>query len=253
MLVQKMNKRNRFLTIVLLSIGIVLCVLFLASRFWPSSDTPYQIVETYRIDDFTKKLVKFETVFWEPRDTISLRKLIWRNPDFQGKDILEIGTGTGLLSLYCLNAGAKRVVATDVNPAAVANAAYNAQHLGVGDRFEVRQVPQDKKEAYSVIDPQERFDYIISNPPWENQRPESIDEYALYDEGFELLRSLIAGLRDHLKPNGKAYLAFGCVEAIRHAEELASQFNLRFRILDDRSLESLPEVFLPGMLLEITP
>ena len=42
---------------------------------------------------------------------------------------LEIGTGTGILGILCLQNGADEVVATDINPAAVANARYNAAML----------------------------------------------------------------------------------------------------------------------------
>jgi hypothetical protein len=34
---------------------------------------------------------------------------------------------------------------------------------------------------------------------------------------------------------------------------LADQHDLQLRILDDRNLDQLPEVFLPGMLLELRP
>jgi methylase of polypeptide subunit release factors len=108
-------------------------------------------------------------------------------------------------------------------------------------------------EAFSVIEETERFDLIISNPPWEDDQPTTIDSYALYDEDFRLLKSLLADLQDHLKPGGRALLAYGCVSAIRAAKRLADEHSLELRILDDRDLESLPETFLPGMLLEVRP
>ena len=90
------------------------------------------------IDELPRAIAQFETVFWEPQDTVSLRKLIRDSPLVRGKRILEIGTGTGLVTLCCLRAGAAEVVATDINPVAVANARYNAMLLGVEDRLDVR-------------------------------------------------------------------------------------------------------------------
>jgi methylase of polypeptide subunit release factors len=205
------------------------------------------------VEDFGVELAKFETVFWEPDDTASLRRLIRESSLVEGRRVLEIGTGTGLISLCCLRAGAARVVATDINPAAVANARFNARGLELERRFETRLVPLDRPDAYSVIGQHERFDLIISNPPWEDHVPRSIDEYALYDTDFALLRSLLAGLRDHLAPEGKALLAYGNVEAIRKVLQLAEQYDLEVRVLDDRDLDALPANFLPGMLLEVTP
>ncbi len=205
------------------------------------------------VEDFPESIAVFESVFWEPRDTTSLRELIRTTPLVKDKTILEIGTGSGLVSLCCLTAGAERVVATDVNPSAVLNARYNAERLGVADRLDVRLVPLDNAGAFSVIDDYETFDLIISNPPWEDATPRAIDQYALYDPGFALLRSMLKDLRKHLKPNGRALLAYGCRNAITALLELAPQHNLAVKILDDRDLNALPEVFLPGILLEVTP
>ncbi len=212
----------------------------------------YQIVDWHTVEDLPGTLVRFETVFWDPDDTHSLRALIRQSESVYGKSVLEIGTGTGLLSLCALHAGALHVVATDINPAAVHNAAFNAQRLGVESRLELRLVDPASPEAFSVIGEDERFDLILSNPPWEDARPQRVDEYALFDESFVLLRSLVSGLRDHLRPDGKALLAYGNVTAIRMLQNLAREHGLALRILDERDLADLPEVFLPGMLIELS-
>lgn len=193
-----------------------------------------------------------ETVFWEPDDTASLRRLIRETDLVRGKRVLEIGTGTGLIALCCLQAGAAHVVATDINPHALVNAAYNAEALGMRDRLELRLVSPTSPGAYSTLLEGERFDLILSNPPWENQRPRTVAEYALYDEQFQLLRSLVAGLRSRLAPGGRAYLAYGCREAIHQLQRHAFREGLHVRKLDDRDLSRLPEVFLPGLLLEVS-
>lgn len=218
-----------------------------------SSGVTHRIRAWERAEGFPAELAVFETVFWEPRDTTSLRELIGTTELVKGKTVLEIGTGSGLVSLCCLAAGAEKVVATDVNPAAVENARYNAERLGLSDRFEVRLVSLDDKSAYAVIGADEKFDLIISNPPWENDTPKSIDEYALYDTSFALLHTLLRDLPAHLKPGGKALLAYGCRTAIRELRRLAAELGYMVTIFDERDPETLPEVFLPGMLLEVVP
>jgi methylase of polypeptide subunit release factors len=190
-----------------------------------------------------------------PDDTESLRALIRQSRIADGKSVLEIGTGSGLISLCCLHAGAKRVVATDINPAAVANARYNALLLGAADRFEARRVPLDRPRAYAVIDASEQFDLIISNPPWElsARPPEKIDDYAFYDPQFALMRTMLEGRKEHLRPGGRLLLVYGCVSAIRTLQNMAPQHGLTTVLLDDRDLNSLPELFLPGMLVEVKP
>jgi release factor glutamine methyltransferase len=213
----------------------------------------YSIRRWVAVEDFPSRLAVFETVFWEPDDTASMRERIRQTDLVRGKRVLEIGTGSGLIALCCLQAGAERVVATDVNRAAAANAVFNARGLQLAENLEVRLVPLDDAGAFSVIGEEERFDLILSNPPWEDDIPEGIDEFALYDPRFELLHSLLSGLRDHLTPGGRAWLAYGCKEAVVTIIELAPEHGLEVEILDDRELEDLPELFLPGMLLEVRP
>src|SRR5262245_49331771 len=54
------------------------------------------------IEDLPGKVALFDTVFWDPRDTISLRKLLRQSDVVKDKRVLEIGTGSGLLSLCAL-------------------------------------------------------------------------------------------------------------------------------------------------------
>jgi len=220
------------------------------------------------------KLAIYETVFWEPLDTESLRKLLQDTPEFvQGKSVLEIGTGSGLVALSCKYQGADHVVATDINPNAVACAKANSARLGIP--IDVRLVPSTPPDAdasssaprgsatheaaehdtgaYAVIREDEKFDVIITNPPWEDATPKQWSDYALYDQDFALLSSVIVGARDHLKPGGRLVLVYGCGQAITVAKRLAAEHDFDFLILDDRDPQSLPKVFLPGMMLGLIP
>ena len=86
-----------------------------------------------------------------------------------------------------------------------------------------------------------------------NSKPDEFGDYAYFDENFALLNSLLKDLGQHLKSGGKAWLAYGCVEAIQTAQQLAEEHDLEVTILDDRRLADLDNLFLPGMLLEIKP
>ena len=210
------------------------------------------IVRWEAVPPLTHDVAIMETVFWEPADTESLRTLIFSTPTMKGSHVLEIGTGSGLVSLCCLQAGAAHVVATDLNSKAIHNVGFNAANYDHDNRLEARLVPRRNPGAWSVIKPDERFDFIISNPPWENDKPKSVEELALYDPGFVLLDSLVKGARERLRPEGRMWLAYGCLSAIRRIEMLAKEERLQYVQLDERSLDELPEIFLPGMLLELT-
>ncbi|MFK7820448.1 MAG: hypothetical protein AB8G99_17135, partial [Planctomycetaceae bacterium] len=65
------------------------------------------------------------------------------------------------------------------------------------------------------------------------------------------LKSVLSGAKDRLKPSGRLLLAYGCVTAIKTIERLAPAHGLTVIRRDERKLTELPEVFLPGMLLEL--
>ncbi len=219
----------------------------------PAAKSSIKISRWETIEDFNEPLAILPTVFWEPLDTVSLRKLIREQKITQNKKILEIGTGSGLIALCALHAGASSVIATDVNSNALECAAYNANRLKLHDRLSLRKVTPGNQNAYVSIAKEERFDLIISNPPWENGVPKKIDEFALYDTNFALLDSLLSQAPDHLNPNGEVYLAYGCKTAIHRMIEWAKQHQWKHTILDDRKLEEVTEVFLPGMLVKLSP
>ena len=78
------------------------------------------------------------------------------------KTILEIGAGTGIISLYCANQGAE-VVCSDINPYAIKLIKKNIQEnknqlLG---SIQVR-----KGDLFNIIKSNEQFNIIIFNPPY---------------------------------------------------------------------------------------
>lgn len=126
---------------------------------------------------------------------------------FPGKRVLEIGSGTGIISSYAAKLGAAQVVSTDISDKAVAATKRNAERLGFGEKVEARLVPASDISAYSVLKPGERFDIIISNPPYSLDL-EATKNDAVTDTG-DLGFSIIRGLNERLNPDGKAILFYG--------------------------------------------
>ena len=126
---------------------------------------------------------------------------------FKGARVMEIGTGSGIISLYAAKLGASKVVSTDINPQAIASINLNAKDLGFADVIDARLVPLDDMSAYSVIAPDEQFDIIISNPPFALDL-DAAENSALTDRG-DLGFSIVRGLDKHLAPDGKAIFLYG--------------------------------------------
>ena len=75
-----------------------------------------------------------------------------------GMRVLDIGTGSGALAVSLAKLGGARMTAADVSDAALAIAQENAKRNGADVRF----VKSDCFEALAG----ERFDMIVSNPPY---------------------------------------------------------------------------------------
>lgn len=219
----------------------------------PGSDATIRAWHT--VGGFPKQLAQFETVFWEPDDTTSLRRWLSNEAALTGSSVLEIGTGTGIVAIHTALEGARKIVATDINPNAVANAKYNAMHLDIKNIvFQLVTTTEELGQPgpFTAIAPGERFDLIISNPPWEDDTVINPAAYALYDTDFVLLDGFINEADDFLLPGGQMLLAYGAKTAINRIHEQGTAAGWTVETLDDRQLDDLPEVFLPAMLLRLT-
>lgn len=112
------------------------------------------------------------------------------------KSLLEIGTGTGIIALFAALCGSK-VVATDINPDAVANAKINFRRYHLN-------VPVLEGNIYDPLDRNSKFDFIFWNHPF--NKGDNPDEEMLLRSGFDYqyqgLEQYVAGARMHLSKGG---------------------------------------------------
>ncbi|NEA27608.1 class I SAM-dependent methyltransferase [Actinomadura bangladeshensis] len=123
----------------------------------------------------------------------------------------DIGTGTGVLAAVLARRGVERVVATDLDPRALACAQENINRLKVEGKVEVVQAD---------LFPPGRAGVVVCNPPWVPGKPSSSLEHAVYDPGGRMLRGFLGGLADHLEPGGEGWLILS---------DLAEHLGLRTR------------------------
>ena len=111
---------------------------------------------------------------------------------------LDLGTGCGIQALLAAK-HSERVVATDLNPRALAFAAFNAA-LNEVSTIELREG--------DVLDPVagERFGLVVANPPYVIS-PDSLYRYR--DSGLpgdEICRRVVSGIPAHLEEGGFAHV-----------------------------------------------
>lgn len=124
----------------------------------------------------------------------------------------DIGTGTGLLAIILAQRGVKQVVATDLNPRALACAADNLQ------RLELASIALQQADLFPTQQPLANL--IVCNPPWLPAKPSSPLEYAVYDAKSAMLRGFLQDAGKHLAPQGEVWLILS---------DLAEHLQLRTR------------------------
>lgn len=123
----------------------------------------------------------------------------------------DIGTGTGVIAAVLARRGVPRIVATDLNPRALACARDNIQRLALQDHIEV---------VEADLFPPGTAPLIVCNPPWLPGKPSSTLEHAIYDPDSRMLRGFLGGLRERLAPGGEGWLLLS---------DLAEHLGLRSR------------------------
>lgn len=124
----------------------------------------------------------------------------------------DIGTGTGLLAIILAQRGVKQVIATDLNPRALACAKENFTRLASTS------VQLQQADLYPTDAPLANL--IVCNPPWLPAKPSSPLEYAVYDANSAMLRGLLQGANQHLAEQGELWLILS---------DLAEHLQLRSR------------------------
>lgn len=155
---------------------------------------------------------------------------------FPGKRVLDIGSGSGVIALYAARLGAATVVATDIDPAAIEAIDENALRLGLGRVVSARLVPAEDVSAYSVIEPHETFDVILSNPPYSLDL-DAARNTALIDTG-DLGFSILRGLSSRLASDGTAILLYNSLFYHRLMVKVARHLGLDVRHHDAYGMTS---------------
>jgi methylase of polypeptide subunit release factors len=124
----------------------------------------------------------------------------------------DIGTGTGALSVVLAMRDIQKIIATDVDDRAIACAQDNIDRLDLSSQIEIQ-----KTDLF----PEGRAALIVCNPPWLPARPSSPLEHAVYDPESRMLKGFLAGLKEHLLPEGEGWLILS---------DLAEHLGLRTRV-----------------------
>lgn len=165
-------------------------------------------------------------VFWPCEDSIPLMESVQIQP---GDSVLDIGTGSGVIGIFCAKAGAGLVTAVDWNSDAVANAKENAARNKVDAIFDARH-----SDVFDAIEPSQKFDVITANLPMMNMEARDVVESSIWDTGLRANRIFLSRVGQFIKPGGRIYMTQADFAAIDEVRSLAKEYSWDLKTLRSR-------------------
>jgi methylase of polypeptide subunit release factors len=152
--------------------------------------------------------------------------------DLHGRQVADVGTGSGILALAAARAGASWVLALDINPNAARAAHDNARINGLGDR-----VTGICSNLLSGLAARPLFDVIVSNPPYFAGEPRDLADRAWHSgPSHRDIVELFAQARQRLKSGGRMYALFSTRADIGFLRTLMEQAGFSSRLVSERSI-----------------
>ena len=129
------------------------------------------------------------------------------------KNILDIGTGTGVISLMLAQKTQAKIIAIDIDEDAFEQSRQNVLESKFSNQIEVIHSSLQEFSKSST----QKFDLIVTNPPFFEQSLKSSDEQRSHARHADILPfdELIDGVLLLLEPKGKFNLILPTLEALK--------------------------------------
>lgn len=152
--------------------------------------------------------------------------------DLNGKRVVDVGTGSGILALAAARSGAESTIATDINPNAALSAAENASAHRLSGR--VTALCMNLLAAFA---PRPLFDVILCSPPKHGCEPRDLSDRGWHAGlHFRDVAALFEQARQRLNPGGRFYLMLSSDSDLDLFEVLMLRAGFTARIVQKRSI-----------------
>ena len=149
-------------------------------------------------------------------------------PINKGETFLEIGCGSGIISIFAILKGASKVVAIDINSKAVENTKHNAKIHGIQNKIKVLQ-----GDVFKPLN-DEKFDTIFWNTPWGLVKETNLTqlENALWDTEYKSTTKFIKNANKYLNKNGRLLIGFSStIGDLNYLQKIIKENNYKAKII----------------------
>ena len=146
--------------------------------------------------------------------------------ELSDKRLLELGCGSGIISLYARQKGAI-VTASDINPIAL----EYLENASKTNNLELRCIQSDLFDGLQ----NDSFDYIIINPPYYPKQAQNIKEQAWFcGLDFEYFHKLFKQLPEFITPHNHIYMILSEDCEIDRIKGIAVDNNLSMTVIHQK-------------------
>lgn len=166
---------------------------------------------------------------YEPREDSFL--ILRHIREYSKGDVLDMGTGTGILAEEALKY-AKSVLAADINEPAVDSFIQKIKKKGL------KNIKVLKSDLFENINEKKRFDLIIFNPPYLPD-DEKAKDIALDGgkKGYEIVKRFLIKAKNYLKPEGKILLLFSSLTRKEVLDKILYNEGYKQKQIDEQKLD----------------
>lgn len=146
---------------------------------------------------------------------------------FTGKHVLDMGCGSGVISVFAASGGAE-CTATDINPMAVRAAKENAEANGFGHK-----ITAVESDLFEALKPN-KYDFIFFNPPYYRGKPKNNFERAFKaGNNLEVISDFLKQAANHLNAEGIIYFIVSSDMDMKGLENMFKSGSLGFKIVKE--------------------
>lgn len=174
-------------------------------------------------------------VYMPEDDSYLLLETIKKESNLSNKIILEMGAGSGVISID-LSYIVKKVYAVDLDKDSMTYIKKEIKKINSNKTKSIKNIQLINSDLFSNVNKELRFDMIVFNPPYLPNEKKIKNDIALNggSEGNEIIIKFLEQAKDYLNVNGEIILLFSSFSKRNKILKTAESLNYSYKLLSKK-------------------